>query len=97
MSDYTQEFRDYDDILSFPKGWQDVSWKNDTCPSFERKYGDMFYRIFCEYKDPDKRESLGSKRFVVYYIEDEDNFVYVDVFDTLEEAIAVIENEAETS
>jgi hypothetical protein len=94
MSNYMTEFPDYDDTLILPEGWQDISWHNDACPSFERKYGNVAYRIFCDYKDPNRRESLGSMRFVVY-IEDEVNFECINLFDTLEEALAIIDKELE--
>ena len=40
-----------------PHGWQDSTWKNDTCPSLykEERHGNTC-RIFVDYVDPNKRE-----------------------------------------
>ena len=40
-----------------PHGWQDSTWKNDTCPSLykEERHGNTC-RIFVDYVDPSKRE-----------------------------------------
>jgi hypothetical protein len=92
MSDYMEEFPDYDDTLTLPEGWQDISWHNDSCPSFERKFGDVNYRIYCEYKDPKKRESLAELRFIVYY-EDAVNFECIAQAKTLAGALAIIDKE----
>lgn len=94
MSDYMTEFPDYDDTLILPEGWQDVSWHNDACPSFDRKFGNINFRIYCEYKDPNKRESLGDMRFIVYY-EDAVNFVCIGQTRTLAGALAIIDKELE--
>jgi hypothetical protein len=94
MSNYMTEFPDYDDTLILPEGWQDMSWHNDACPSFDRKFGNINFRIYCEYKDPNKRESLGELRFIVYY-EDEVNFVCIGQTRTLAAALAIIDKELE--
>jgi len=94
MNNYMAEFSDYDDALILPEGWRDTSWHNDACPSFERKLGAVNFRIYCDYKNPDKRESLGSMRFVVY-IEDEVNFECIAQTKTLAGALAVIDKELE--
>jgi len=41
-------------------GWEDTSWGNDVCPSFECEG----LRLWVEHPDPDQRESSG-KRFCV--------------------------------
>jgi hypothetical protein len=92
MSDYMDEFPDYDDTLTLPEGWQDMSWHNDACPSFDRKVGDINFRIYCDYSDPDRREMQGEPRFVVY-IEDEVNFNCIGQCETLAEALALVEKE----
>ena len=40
-----------------PHGWQNSSWKNDTCPSLlkEEKHGN-YCQIFVDYINPDMRE-----------------------------------------
>lgn len=49
------EFPDYpkEDLPPIPETWIDVSWHNDSCPSWQ--IGP--YIIFIDYKDPDERES----------------------------------------
>jgi hypothetical protein len=42
-----------------PKKWKDVSYGNDTCPSFEYKG----YQIFIDNEDPSEREIQNGKRF----------------------------------
>ena len=91
-TDYMREFPDYDDILTLPEGWTDISWHNDACPSFVRKFGDVEYRIFCDYVDPDRREMHGAMRFVIY-IEDEVNYTCIGQTDTIKEAIDCVNAE----
>ena len=92
MSDYKSEFPNYDDTLTFPEGWEDISWHNDACPSFVRKFGDVEFRIFCDFVDPDMREMQGALRFVIY-IEDEVNYNCIGQTDTLKEAINCVNAE----
>ena len=53
---YREEFPDFDDAESCASlvadGWEDVSWHNDTSPSFERS-GVV---IWVDYVDPSLRE-----------------------------------------
>lgn len=92
MSDYKSEFANYDDTLSFPEGWVDVSWHNDACPSFEKVLWNVAYRIFCDYKDMQKRDCPDWTRFGVY-VEDEVNFECIGQFETLEEALDFVTKE----
>ena len=94
MTDYKDEFPDYDDILSLPEGWTDASWNNDSCPCFRREIGDVNFLIYCEYKDPNKRESSSDLRFIVYF-EDAVNFVCIAQTNSLAGALAVIDKELE--
>jgi len=52
--------------LDIPKHWEDVSYINDACPSFENN-GLM---VFIEHKDPSKRECVGWSRFLIKKSED---------------------------
>ena len=52
-----------------PKEWKDVSYGNDTCPSFEFKK----YQIFIDNENPIEREIQGGKRFVII---DSDRYGY---------------------
>ncbi len=92
MSDYKSEFPHYDDTLTLPDGWEDISWHNDSCPSFQKVFGDVMFRIFCDFKDPDLREMHGAMRFVIY-IEDEVNYVCIGQTDTIKEAIDCVNAE----
>lgn len=92
MSDYKSEFPHYDDTLTLPDGWEDISWHNDACPSFQKVFGDVTFRIFCDFKDPDLREMHGAMRFVIY-IEDEVNYVCIGQTDTIKEAIDCVNAE----
>ena len=52
---YQTAFPDYDPntMPAIPETWRDVSWKNDTCPSFEAPNGLV---IWLDYADPAMRE-----------------------------------------
>jgi hypothetical protein len=93
MRTYKTEFANYDDELSLPDGWIDTSWHNDVSPSFEKQYGDATYRIWCDYKDPEKRE-VGGKQFTVY-VEDLVINVCIGQFETLLEALELVNKETE--
>jgi hypothetical protein len=57
---YKIEFPDYDDTITLPEGWLDDSWHNDVCPKITKGT----WVIWCDYKDPDRREIEG-QQFVV--------------------------------
>lgn len=88
---YKIEFPHYDDELSLPTGWTDTSWHNDVSPSFEKKLGDITYKIWCDFKDPDSRE-VGGKQFTVsVYVNNEfEELQNLLEFDTLQEALKSI-------
>ena len=90
---YKTEFPSYDDELSLPDGWMDTSWHNDVSPSFEKQLGDTTYRIWCDYKDPEKRE-VGGKQFTVY-VEDLVLNVCIGQFETLLEALELVNKETQ--
>ena len=56
----TEYFKECLEDLEIPKDWEDVSYSNDTCPSFSFDR----YQIFVEHKDPKRWECEG-KRFRV--------------------------------
>lgn len=87
---YMKEFPHYDDTLSLPEGWADTSWHNDICPSFEKTFGDTIFRLWCDFKDPELRE-LGGQRFIVCtYLNEDELKEDIGQFDTIEEALALI-------
>lgn len=61
MTTWQTEFSDFDDMPAIPENWKDISWHNDSCPSFE--CGELL--IFVDYADPEKREVATPFRFVV--------------------------------
>jgi hypothetical protein len=61
---YKTEFPDFDYELTIPDGWTDTSWHNDVSPSIEKQVGDIKLKIWCDFKDPNKRE-VGGKQFTV--------------------------------
>lgn len=64
---YRREFPDYDGALPDIRSMQDTSWHNDACPSFAG-HG---FKLWCDYRDPAKREFPGRKRFLLCDAEDD--------------------------
>ena len=62
--DYRQEFPDFDNVITLPDGWEDVSWKNDVCPSFFNKEKKVI--LYLDYEDPAKRENATLTRYGAY-------------------------------
>jgi hypothetical protein len=87
---YKTEFPHYDDTLSLPSGWIDTSWHNDTCPSFERVFGDTTFRLWCDFKDPELREVGGQRFTVCQYCPVVDEFQSVSESESLAEVLALI-------
>ena len=85
---YKVEFPHYDDELIIPDGWVDTSWHNDVSPSIEKQIGDIKYKIWCDFKDPNKRE-VGGKQFTVATYDQNEFEELQDFadFDTLPEAL----------
>jgi hypothetical protein len=93
MRTYKTEFPDFDNELTFPDGWIDTSWHNDICPSFEKDFGNVTYKIFCDYKNPEKREVGGDQFTISLYYEDAVNFACIAQFNTLQEALDFVNKE----
>jgi hypothetical protein len=96
MNSYVSEFSNYDDTLNFPEGWVDTSWHNDVSPSFQKQFGDITYRIWCDYKDPDRRE-VGGKQFTVATYDSNELEELQDLaeFNTLQEALDFVSEVAQ--
>ena len=77
---YLTEFEDIFEIPSVirdAEGIEDMSWHNDTCPSFGRELRDgSVIKIFCEHPDPEQRDSGSDGQFIVYYDGDVDEPVW---------------------
>jgi hypothetical protein len=94
MSNYRIEFPKYDDVLMLSNDWIDSSWHNDVSPSFEKQIGDIKYKIWCDFKDPDRRE-VGGKQFTVTFYDNSEFEELQDLaeFDTLQEALDFVKKE----
>lgn len=88
MTHYLKEFPDYDDELPTLTGFVDDSWHNDTCPSlFNATYN---LKLWCEYADENKRE-CGGARYVLHYLDDDDNYLTFLESDNLDDIKKAIE------
>jgi hypothetical protein len=94
MSNYRIEFPKYDDVLMLSNDWIDSSWHNDVSPSFEKQIGEIKYKIWCDFKDPDRRE-VGGKQFTVTFYDKSEFEELQDLaeFDTLQEALDFVKKE----
>ncbi|TYL70957.1 hypothetical protein [Bradyrhizobium cytisi] len=72
MSKYRTEFPDFPaaDMPTMPRGFEDSSWHNDSCPSFTSE--ELGLRIWIDYADPAQREHDGGSRFMLEPSESED-------------------------
>lgn len=62
---YQTEFKDFDPATmpAIPAGFDDVSWHNDTCPSFMNEASGLI--IFVDYANPAEREFPETPRFTL--------------------------------
>lgn len=65
---YKQEFPDFNLDVVLPEGFEDVSWHNDTCPSFQHNELDVI--IYIDFAEPSKREHEETLRFSLITTED---------------------------
>ena len=75
---YLTEFPDFDYALPTLPGFADESWHNDICPKLVRSlvpyYDSPIVTVWCDYADPDRRESMKSRRYTIaltHYLADE--------------------------
>lgn len=68
---YRDEFPDFGDVdVTIPDGFQDLSWHNDTCPSFGMELpgypesDPRWIRVFIDYADKTKSEHPDNPRFL---------------------------------
>jgi hypothetical protein len=95
---YQTEFPQYDDVLTFPEGWEDTSYRHDVAPSFSKDLGNgQRLMIFCDYKtlelrefhnSPDFKEYTNQPRFGLSVWEDEDFVELLCQSDTFEEILS---------
>ena len=85
---YLIQFPDFDDHATpaqlLALGFQDISWQNDTCPSFERKG----FVLYVDYADINLSELKGARFSVIGTPRDSD-LEHGD-FDNLSDALAAI-------
>jgi hypothetical protein len=64
---FHMEFEDYPvaDMPALPEGFEDHSWHNDMCPSFE--HGGRGIQLWCDFADRELREFPESARFGVRF------------------------------
>lgn len=57
-------FPDYDDVLPMLEGFEDVSYKNDVCPSISKELAvEGRLILFCDYKNKKLREDREGLRY----------------------------------
>lgn len=76
--DFTEE--DLKEIEGFPKGFFNSTWKNDSCPSMECEsvetdFGNLYVKLWIDYADFDKRETMSEFRFCLQ-VRNEDEVFY---------------------
>ena len=58
------EFPNYDDVLPMLEGFEDVSYKNDVCPSISKELAvEGRLMLYCDYKNKYKREDREGLRY----------------------------------
>lgn len=64
-----KEFPDFDQatLPTIPAGFEDTSWHNDACPSFQHE--GLGLHLFIDYADPELREMASPTRFRVDQLE----------------------------
>ena len=73
MRTYKTAFPCFTDEMPIFEGFEDTSWKNDACPSFQFPLGGgSFLRVWVDYADPSQRDCPELERFAVDLIHDED-------------------------
>jgi len=64
---YKLAFPNFDDELPMIEGWEDSSWRADSCPSISRPvpstHQELDLQIYVDYKDPALREHPGILRY----------------------------------
>lgn len=90
MSDYRNEFPDFDGTLPVIEGMPDTSWHNDTMPSL-RGRGMV---LWCNYADEALRETEGGKLYTLLTDEEEFDATLLFETDDLAEMLAFVERRA---
>ena len=77
-----------------PHGWQNSSWKNDTCPSLikEEQHGNAC-KIFVDYVDPSKREYHHWSVLSYQCVDAEGMLTFQESFDNVDKLIMFLTEE----
>lgn len=69
-----EAFPDFDQqsLPTIPSDWTDVSWHNDTCPSFNTNNG---WIVFIDYPASYQREHPENKRFCAIGVDAQGNII----------------------
>jgi hypothetical protein len=107
MSDYKTAFPDFSDAdipsVFLTPPWVDVSWPNDTCPSFSRTFeGGLEVHVYVDYDEPTKRdywtaasgEQSPCPKFTVRATDDEGQFDDGDVGFSTDSLEAILDHVA---
>jgi len=88
MTNYRDEFPDFSagDMPAIPEGFEDLSWHNDVCPSFERNG----LKLWVDYLNPNRRELKG-KRFTLTHGDDAVLVFATDEWVEMSRQIAVVD------
>jgi len=80
---YLQEFPDYPEPLPQIDGFEDISYRNDICPSLGKQIKpDVWLTLFCDYPNFEDRET-GGKRYA-FFVQDDGADDYLFTTDDLE-------------
>lgn len=91
---YRVEFPDFaaSTMPAIPADWDDISWHNDACPSFQTPNG---LRVFVDYSDPAQREfQRHGERFNVQRENENGESDMLLATDDWQQVIAVVLSEA---
>lgn len=90
--------------VTIPKGFEDISWHNDVCPSFSNVEKNIV--LYIDYDDLEEREEPEGKQFTLLfdsldedgshhgYEKDEEQYYHTDSWD---EVIQIILNHGENN
>lgn len=73
MQNYKTEFPRFTGPMPVFKGFIDVSWHNDACPSFHLPLGgESFLRVWVDFANPEDRDSPFHERYCVDLMHDDE-------------------------
>ena len=77
-----------------PHGWENSSWKNDTCPSLQKEelHGNVC-RIFVDYVNPDMREYREWTELSYSVYDAEGYVIFQEQFDDVDKLIIYLTEE----